>query len=324
MSDWEKHVVETLNFNATVLVFDQSDLCAILLSGSMDTHVVAMLREKVNAATIGKRYNYIVDLDGLTYISSTGLGFLMYLLKHQREFVYLSHPKLAVLKPFNLLGIRTMFRYYQTVGDLEKQPEVPAEILSPFWVEKEEVAAARQRKKWVNILRDYLVDGELTREIQLMSAYLGAAEDGDSITLPAEEKYASVLYKFLDRAFDNVNEYSGEPIDEAAIELMAKELMANAVKHGYGGQPGGMVTARYAADRVRIEITFSDHGKGYSPAAASDDAQPAAGLQLLRKIFDELTVGEAQHQAAEGLVLGKGTTVRMVKYLKPRSRPASA
>ncbi|MCU0606939.1 MAG: ATP-binding protein [Candidatus Edwardsbacteria bacterium] len=324
MADFEKHVVETLNFNATVLVFDTADLCAILLSGSMDTHVVAMLREKVNAATVGKRFNYIVDLDGLTYISSTGLGFLMYLLKHQREYVYLSHPKLAVLKPFNLLGIRTMFRYYQTVGDLEQRPEVPAEVLSPFWVEKEEVAAARQRKKWVNILRDYLIDGELTREIQQMSAYLGAAEDGDTITLPAEEKYASVLYKFLDRAFHTVNEFSGEPIDEAAIELIAKELMANAVNHAYGNRPGGTVVARYSTDRVRIEITFTDHGRGFSPAAPDEGGLPGAGLQLLRKIFDELTVGEAPRGVAQGLVLGKGTTLRMVKYVKPRTRPASA
>jgi anti-anti-sigma factor len=324
MENMEKHVIETPNFNGTVLLFDRLDLCAILLGGSMDTHVVSQLREQVNAITSGKRYNYVVDLDGVSYISSTGLGFLMYLLKNQREFVYLSHPKLAVLKPFNLLGIRNLFRYYQTIDDLERQPDVPNEILSPFWVEKEAVTEARQQKQWVNILRNYLAEEELTHEIQRMSALINAADHEDEIVLPAEEKYASVLCKYLDRAFGRVNEYSGEPIDEQTIELIAKELMTNAAKHGYGYQHGGTVEVSSKADRVKIEISFADHGKGYSPAAPADDTLPSAGLELLRKIFDELTISEAPRHKAEGLVLGPGTMLRMVKYLKPRTRPASA
>jgi anti-sigma regulatory factor (Ser/Thr protein kinase) len=156
-----------------------------------------------------------------------------------------------------------------------------------------------------------------------MTSLIHAAEHQDAISLPAEEMYASMLYMFLDRAFGRVSEYSGEPVDGATIELIAKELMTNAVTHGYGRQPGGMVEASYAADREKIEIRFADHGQGYSPAVPADDGVPSVGLELLRKIFDELTISEAPGEKAEGLVLGKGTMVRMVKYLKPRTRTAS-
>ena len=321
MENMDKRAVETPSFHGTVLVFDRLDLCAILLSGSMDTHVAAQLREKVSAATAGKRYNFVADLDGVTYISSSGLGFLMYLLKNKREFVYLSNPRPAVMKPFNLFDIKSLFRYYQSVDDLGNQPGLPSEILSSLREQKNALRAMGPHKRGLEILADYLDNEEELHEVQRITPLIHAAEGGDAITLPAQEKYASVLYVFLARAFGRVNEYSGEPIDEPAIELIARELMTNAIKHGYGHQPGGMVEASYKADRAKIEISFTDHGTGYSPAARADDALPSAGLELLRKIFDELTISEAPKTKAEGLVLGTGTMVRMVKYFKPNAEP---
>jgi anti-anti-sigma factor len=321
MDGFKKQLIETQNFYGEVLLFDQAEICAILLSGSLDSHIVQQLRDKISALENGKQYNYIVDLDGVTFISSTGLGFLMYLLKNRLEFVILSQPNLAVMKPFNLLGIKERFRYYQTIEDLAKQPEVPKEVLPPFWVAKDDVTAGYQRKKWVNILRGYLAEEELASEIEYMSAYLNAAEHQDTITLPADEKYASMLYIFLGRVFGRAKVYSGEPIDEGTIELVAKELMTNAVKHGYGRKPGGMVEAGYTVDLTKVEISFTDHGRGYLPSPAKENGMPPMGMDLLRKIFDQLSISPAPQTKAGGLVLGPGTTVRMVKYLKPKASP---
>lgn len=320
MDNASKLVVETPSFTGKVLVFDSLDTCAILLSGSMEPHLASQLREKVNAATVGKKYNYVVDIDGLTYISSSGLGFLMYLTKNRRDFVYLSKPGPAVSRPFDLLGIRHLFLYFKSLEELEKQPGIPAGILSPLWMEKKVLAASLHQKQWVKILKDHLASRELTREIQAMSSYLEAADRQDVLVLPADEKYASVLYRFLDRAFGLAAERGGEPVDAATIEIVAKELMANAVKHGYGYQTGGVVEAGFNMDQARLEITFTDHGRGYSPSPAGDDDLPPAGLELLRNLFDEMSVGEAPQKLAEGLVLGRGTTVRMVKRLGPGSR----
>ncbi|MRR08818.1 STAS domain-containing protein [bacterium] len=315
MEHREKHVVETLNFNGTLLAFDRIGLCAILLSGSMDTHVVAQLREKTDAVIAGRRFNFVVDLDGVSYVSSTGLGFLMNLLRRKRDYVFLSNPRPAVLKPFNLFDVTNLFSYYRSVDDLVRQPGVPAEVVADIRSQKESVRALGPHKRGLEILADYLENEEELHEIQRMTPYIHAAEQQDRITLPAEEKYASVLYMFLERAFSRAGECAGEPIDDQTVELVAKELMTNAVKHGYHHRHGGMVRASYATDPAKIVITFTDHGTGYAPAAPDDDGLPAAGLQLLRRLFDELTIGEADAAAAEGLVLGKGTTVRLVKHL---------
>jgi anti-anti-sigma factor len=315
-----KLVVETPNFTAKILVFDKLDTCVILLSGTMEPHTVSHLRDKVNSATIGKKYNYIVDMDGVTYISSTGLGFLMYLVKNRKDSVYLSKPGPAVLKPFDLLGIQHLFSYYHALEDLEKKPGLPSEVLSPLWVEKKVLAASLQQKQWVKILKDHLVARELTREIQSMSPYLEAAERQDAIVLPADEKYASVLYKFLDRALGLAVERGGEPLDAATIEIISRELMANSIKHGYGYQTGGVVEVGFKFEDDQIAITFTDHGRGYAPSAPSDDALPSAGLELMRKVFDELAIGEPPQKLSDGLVLGKGTMVRLVRRLKARPK----
>ena len=315
---FKKSVVEEPNFSATILVFDRADLCAILLSGSLDTHVVPRLREAAKAATAGKKCNYVVDLDGVTYISSTGLGFLMYLLKQQREFVFLSNPRPAVLKPFNLFDIKSLFRYYQTVADLGTQPGLTDEVISAIRGQKGSLRATGPHKRGLATLAEYLENEE---EVQRMAPYIHGAGQQGRITLPAEEKYAGVLYLFLEKAFGQAGELLGEPIDEAAIELISKELMTNAAKHGYGHQKGGMVEVGYAVDTAKIEVSFADRGRGYSPGAPAEDGLPSAGLAMLRGIFDELTIAPGPEGRSEGLVLGGGTTVRMVKRVKPKAGP---
>ena len=325
MDKMEKHVVAAQNFSASVLLFDQLDLCAIFLSGPFETAAAMQLRAKVNALTAGKRFNFIVDLDGLSYISSTGLGFLVYLAKNKRDFVYLSRLKPAIKTPFDLLGIEKLFRFYTHIYDLDKAPEVPKQALSAIWVEKQEMLSARHQRRWLDILKDYLSEEGLAREIQELSPYLAAANQDKAITLPAQLKYASVLYKFLDRALSPESGYRGEPIDDALIEMAAKELMTNAIRHGYDNRPGGMVEVSFSAEPDRLIVTFSDNGQGYAMSQPEDYALPPSGLELLRKIFDEVTISAADREKPAGLVLGRGTMIRMIKRFPPETEkmPAS-
>lgn len=322
MESFNKLAIETPAFTAKILVFDSLDFCAILLSGSMEPYLASQLREKVNSATVGKRYNYLVDLDGLTFISSNGLGFLLYLAKNQRQFVYLSRPGPAVIKPFDLLGIQHLFRYFHSIQELEGMPGIPLAVLSPLWMEKKVLSAALHQKQWVKILKEHLASRELTREIQGMSSYLEDAETKDTIVLPAGEKFVSVLYKFLERAFARAEERGAAPLDAPTIELVAKELMANAIKHGYGYQSGGKVQAGFGIDQNSLVITFTDHGRGYAPVPNGQDELPSAGIELLRRIFDELEIGQAPQKLSEGLVLGPGTMLRMVKHLGSKTAQA--
>jgi len=320
MKEFDKIILETPNFNAKILVFDTVNLCAIMLSGSMESHQASQLREKVNASTIGKKYNYLVDMDGLTAISSNGLGFLMYLSKNKRDFVYLSRLNPAVSKPFDLLGINNLFLYYRSLEDLEKQPGFPQSVLAALWMEKRVLSAAIHQKQWVKILKEHLASRELTKEIQSLSAYLEAAEKQNPVALPAEEKFASVLYKFLERAFTQFEEHGGANLEAASLELIAKELMANAIKHGYDYQSGGQIEVGYQIEDGRMEITFTDHGRGYSPQPNGNDSLPSAGLELLRRIFDDIEISTPPQKLSEGLVLGPGTMMRLVK--KSKAAPA--
>lgn len=303
-----------------MLVFEKTGTCAILLSGSLDTHVVPQLHEKMKAITAGRRYNFIVDLDGLTYISSAGLGFLMYLYKIKQDSIYLSHPRPAILKPFNLLDIRSLFNYYQAVDDLHKKAGMPEVAVKSIREEKNSLRVMQPRKRGLEILAEYLDQENDLLEIRRMTPYIHEAEHKEKFTLPAEEKYAGVLYVFLDRIFGGEGGYDWKTINEDTVELVARELMANAVKHGYGYQKGGMVEVGYKADQTKLTISFTDHGRGYMPDSERDNEIPPAGLALLKKIFDKITISEAPQIKAEGLVLGPGTTVRMVKYYKSEAR----
>ncbi len=320
-NNMEKHNVITPSFCATVLVFEQPELGAVLMSGSMDTNVVNRLQEKASAALTGRRLDYVVDLDAVTYISSTGLGFLMYLLKQKKEYVYLSNPGPAVLKPFSLFDIKHLFRYYQAVADLAKSPGLPEEVIAAIREQKEALRTMTPHRRGLEILADYLDNEEELQELQRMSPYLQDAEYVDSVTLPADEKYSGALYRFLKRAWGLVRKQGGPPVDDGTTELIAKELMNNAVRHGYQNQPGGKVMAGYYVSESGITITFTDHGRGYKQTARTDDELPSAGLEMLRKIFDELTVGQALVGPTEGLVLGKGTTVTMLMRFNSDERP---
>lgn len=314
-----RHSVESQNFRAVLLPCEAAGLCAMVLSGSMDAPVVDLLQEKASAVLAGRRWDYLVDLDAVTYVSSTGLGFLMHLLKQKRDFVYLSNPGPAVLKPLNLFDIKQLFRYYQTLDDLERSPGMPAELIAAIRDQKQHLKKTAPPKKSLEVLGDYLDNEQELQEIRQMMSSLPRPGDRNEITLPAEEPYAIVLGRFLEGAFEMASQRGAPPVEKATAELVAKELMANAVEHGYGRQAGGLVEARYSLGGSTLEIEVGDHGRGFSPSAPAEGALPPAGLEMMRRIFDRVEIGPGPEGRPGRLVLGPGTTVRLAMRLGPES-----
>lgn len=109
------------------------------------------------------------------------------------------------------------------------------------------------------------------------------------------------------------------PLEEelvADLKLAVTEACGNAVRHAYPGDTGD-VSVVLAVDDSRLLITVEDYGAGIrAPDSLEDEAAELAGpfesgmgMPIIRAIVDELAVEQAFD--------GRGTVVRMVKYLAP-------
>ena len=101
----------------------------------------------------------------------------------------------------------------------------------------------------------------------------------------------------------------------ADLKLALTEACGNVVRHAYT-DGGGDVSVVFTIDDSRILLTVEDQGDGIkapdAPDAAPDDDGPiegGMGMSIIRAIVDELEVEQGPD--------GRGTVVRMVKYLTP-------
>ena len=312
----KKERFEFVNLNALLFFDDQNDVCAIILSGSMDTQPVLDFREKLKQKVLLRKYDYIIDLSRVMYMSSTGLGLMMFLAAHKKNTVYLLSPHKSIAKPIKILGIHSMFKFYDSHEQLKKESTIPHGILKLMEQDTETQKDVHYDKRWMKILRDYLTYVQITEEAEKITPYLQTAETAKSITVPSDEKYACVLYKFLERILRKEAKFDSEEIDDATIEIIAKELMTNAVRHGYNYKKEGVIEANYIIDAEKLEINVIDYGKGV--AKSPDQVFPHSGLEILKKLFDKISVSEAPKKEVQGLVLGKGTMVKMIKYRMPQ------
>ena len=101
----------------------------------------------------------------------------------------------------------------------------------------------------------------------------------------------------------------------ADLKLALTEACGNAVRHAYV-DGNGDVKVVFAIDDERLLMTVTDRGEGIRvPDALLEDPPPAEplesgmGMPIIRAIVDELAVEPGPD--------GRGTRVRMVKYLTP-------
>ena len=109
------------------------------------------------------------------------------------------------------------------------------------------------------------------------------------------------------------------PIEEellADLKLAVTEACGNVVRHAYPGDKGDVSLVVTIGDS-RLLLTVEDDGAGIrAPDSPDDEADELAGplesgmgMPIIRAIVDELAVEEGSD--------GRGTIVRMVKYLPP-------
>ena len=101
----------------------------------------------------------------------------------------------------------------------------------------------------------------------------------------------------------------------ADLKLALTEACGNVVRHAYS-DGGGDVSVVFTIDDSRVLMTVEDRGDGIkapdAPDVTPDDDGPiegGMGMSIIRAIVDELEVEQGPD--------GRGTVVRMVKYLTP-------
>ncbi len=97
----------------------EKDVAVVLkLKGMLDVHTVPAFESALTEVISDKKYNIIIDLSNLDYISSAGLGVFMGYIEEIRDHggdikIAAAQPK--VYKIFDLLGFPNLFEFYDSV-----------------------------------------------------------------------------------------------------------------------------------------------------------------------------------------------------------------
>lgn len=107
-----------------VAVRDHSDRVSIAeIQGEIDVYTSPKLKESLTKLIEKGKYNIIIDLEGVRYIDSTGLGVLIGTLKKVREHngtisIICCNPQIK--KIFNITGLIKIFGIYKTAEEAFK------------------------------------------------------------------------------------------------------------------------------------------------------------------------------------------------------------
>ena len=99
---------------------DQGDQTVVSLGGEIDVYTAPFVRERLDEAVHEGRINLIVDLTGVRFLDSTGLGVLVGRLKLTRSLggsLRLVGTDDRVLKVFSITGLDKVFDMHETLDE---------------------------------------------------------------------------------------------------------------------------------------------------------------------------------------------------------------
>lgn len=97
---------------------DHGERTVVHLEGDIDVYTAPTVREKLDEQIRAGRTDLVVDLTGVTFIDSTGLGVLVGRLKHTRLLggsLRLVGSDERVLKVFSITGLDKVFQIHPTL-----------------------------------------------------------------------------------------------------------------------------------------------------------------------------------------------------------------
>lgn len=99
-------------------VSEQGDWSVLAVGGEIDVATAPRLREQLIALVNDQRYRLVVDLSGVDFIDSTGLGVLIGALKRVRSHdgdLHLVCSDSRIVRVFEITGLDQIFRIHETL-----------------------------------------------------------------------------------------------------------------------------------------------------------------------------------------------------------------
>lgn len=98
---------------------DSKDISILNIKGYLDAHTAPDFEKSLKNLIGENRYKIIVDLNGLQYISSAGLGVFMGFVEEIRQNsgdIKICSASSKVFKVFDLLGFPSLYEFYDNSG----------------------------------------------------------------------------------------------------------------------------------------------------------------------------------------------------------------
>nr|WP_301484362.1 STAS domain-containing protein [Intrasporangium sp.] len=113
---------------------DRGERTVMTLGGEIDVYTAPFVRERLDEAVHAGRVNLIVDMTGVRFLDSTGLGVLVGRLKLTRSLggsFRIVGTDTRVLKVFAITGLDKVFEIYPTLAEAVAAAEAEAEPDDP-------------------------------------------------------------------------------------------------------------------------------------------------------------------------------------------------
>jgi anti-sigma B factor antagonist len=107
---------------------EPSGFTIIEVSGEIDVYTAPKLREKLISLVEEGSYQLIVDMEGVEFLDSTGLGVLVGGLKRVRAhdgWIDLVCTQSRILRIFRITGLNKVFSIFDTVAEATAAHEPP-------------------------------------------------------------------------------------------------------------------------------------------------------------------------------------------------------
>ena len=102
----------------SVSTSDHGALTVVHVGGEIDVYTAPLLREALDKQVAAGRVDIVVDLEGVTFMDSTGLGVLvgrLKLVRGQNGTLRIVSSQDRILKVFKITGLDKVFHIYDSV-----------------------------------------------------------------------------------------------------------------------------------------------------------------------------------------------------------------